>query len=513
VLIGALLTHSSALRGQANNTTPLPNTSTTIPETNPLPINLPTALQLAGVRPIDITVAAQRTQIAAAELQKANLYWLPTLYIGADYQRHDGQIQDVAGRVFTTSRSSVFVGAGPVLSFGVTDAIYGPLAARQVLQAARANEQTAANNNMLAVAENYFVVQQSRGELAGAQEALRRSEDLIRRIDQLAGDREVGGLIAPVESNRARTELARRRESVEFAQEYWQTASAEMARLLRLAPTDLVSPVEPPQLEVTLIDLNRSIDELVPIGLTNRPELAAQQALVQATLARLRQERIRPLVPSIILRPANTSPSNLLAGGVFGGGINDNVSNFGARGDFDAQLVWEFQNLGLGNRAQTNIRRGENQLAVLELFRIQDRVAAEVTQAHAQAIRSAQRVRHAEMGVREAVESANKNLAGVSQTRPVGGTMVLLIRPQEAVASVQALAQAYTDYYRAVADANRAQFRLYRALGQPAQCVSPTETTPLTHSPVSTSPPAAIAPVSHVEWKPVSTSQPAVPNP
>jgi hypothetical protein len=34
---------------------------------------------------------------------------------------------------------------------------------------------------------------------------------------------------------------------------------------------------------------------------------------------------------------------------------------------------------------------------------------------------------------------------------------------------VQALAQAYIDYYGAVADANRAQFRLYRALGQPAQ--------------------------------------------
>jgi hypothetical protein len=31
------------------------------------------------------------------------------------------------------------------------------------------------------------------------------------------------------------------------------------------------------------------------------------------------------------------------------------------------------------------------------------------------------------------------------------------------------LAQAYTDYYGAVADFNRAQFRLYRALAYPAQ--------------------------------------------
>jgi hypothetical protein len=37
------------------------------------------------------------------------------------------------------------------------------------------------------------------------------------------------------------------------------------------------------------------------------------------------------------------------------------------------------------------------------------------------------------------------------------------------VAAVQALGQAYSDYYAAVADYNRGQFRLYRALGQPAQ--------------------------------------------
>ena len=46
---------------------------------------------------------------------------------------------------------------------------------------------------------------------------------------------------------------------------------------------------------------------------------------------------------------------------------------------------------------------------------------------------------------------------------------MLVFRPQEAVAAVAALDQAYRDYYAAVADPNRAQFRLYRALGHPAQ--------------------------------------------
>jgi hypothetical protein len=72
-----------------------------------------------------------------------------------------------------------------------------------------------------------------------------------------------------------------------------------------------------------------------------------------------------------------------------------------------------------------------------------------------------------------AVETADKNLKGlVPGKRGPGGELVLLIRPQEAVAAVTALDQAYRDYYAAVADQNRAQFQLYRALGHPAQCLA-----------------------------------------
>ena len=38
--------------------------------------------------------------------------------------------------------------------------------------------------------------------------------------------------------------------------------------------------------------------------------------------------------------------------------------------------------------------------------------------------------------------------------------------------AVAALDQAYRDYYAAVGDHNRAQFRLYRALGHPAECLA-----------------------------------------
>jgi outer membrane protein TolC len=436
----------------------------------PLPINLPTALQLAGSGPIDIAVASERIRVAAAQLDRADVLWLPTVYLGGDYYRHDGQIQETPGNVFGTSRTSLMAGAGPSAVFAITDALFEPLAARQVLRARQADLQTAANDSLLAVAESYFTVQQARGELAGAEDAVKQAEELVRRADKLAP-----GLVPPVEATRARTEASRRRQARDAAREHWRTASAELNRLLRLDPATLVQPLEPPHLRVTLLEGAYKVDDLIPIALINRPELASQQALVQATLAKLREERLRPLIPSVLLRGASTPVTGTLAGGVYGGGRNDNMSNFSARSDFDLQVLWEFQNLGFGNRARVRERRAENQVSILELFRLQDRVAAEVAQAHAQVISADARAAEAEKELKDALESMEKNFEGLSQTKRLGGdVLILVIRPAEVLAAVQALAQAYTDYYSAVADANRAQFRLYRALGHPAELITQT---------------------------------------
>jgi outer membrane protein TolC len=430
-----------------------------------LPINLPTALELAHVRPLDIALAALRERIAVADLDRARALWLPTIYVGGDYFRHDGRLQDVAGNVFDTSKGALMAGAGPSMIFAVSDAIFAPLAARQVVRARQAEVQAASNDSLLAVAEAYFNVQQARGDLAGATDAARQAEELLRRTEGLAES-----VAAPIETLRARTELAHRRQALDLARERWRLASADLARILRLDPDAVVVPLEPPHLQVTLVGTDKPVDDLIPVALMNRPELAAQQALVQATLERMRGERLRPLVPSVLLRGASTNPAGTLGGGVFGGGLNDSLNHFGARGDLDLQVLWQLDNLGLANRARTDARRAEHELALLDALRVQERVAAEVVQAHAQAQSAASRVGLAQAGLRDAVESVQKNFEGMSITkRPGGNVILLLIRPQEVAASIQALAQAYADYFAAIADFNRAQFRLYRALGQPAQ--------------------------------------------
>jgi outer membrane protein TolC len=468
---------TAGLRGQqtdqkqAASTSTLPAVPPVQPEHRPLPINLPAALQLANVRAVDIAIAAERVQVATALLEQAEVLWLPTITVGGDYNRHDGRNQDTTGRVFDNSRSSMMFGAGTGIGsaaiLNVGEAIFAPLAARQQVRARQADLQTASNDTLVAVSDAYFNVQQARGELAGAAETTRRTEELVRRTNKLSPK-----ILPDVEVFRAEAELARRRQAELLARERWLTASAELLRVLRLDPAAQVEPLEPPQLLVELIDVHKPVDDLIPIALTYRPELASQQAQVQATLTLLKQERLRPLIPSVLLRGFSTPVTGTLATGVFAGGQGETIGHPGWRGDIDLQVLWQLDNLGFGNKARVHQRDAERHLAILELFRIQDRVAAEVVEAHARAQLAAQRVALAAKEVEWAVKSIDKNLILLGQTKGVGDLVVTLVRPQEAVAAVQALAQAYLDHYTAVADANRAQFRLYRALGKPAQCLA-----------------------------------------
>ena len=226
--------------------------------------------------------------------------------------------------------------------------------------------------------------------------------------------------------------------------------------------------------------------------MTNRPELATQQAVVQATLVRLRQERMRPLIPSLVLT-SNATPDGLLGAGVYGTGQNS-LNHWSGRSDWDAEVVWQFKNLGFGNRGLVTQRRGEQRQALVELFRIQDQVAEEVAQAKAQVEAAAVQVGRAEAEVKSGLASYTGNLRGLGETVRAGQLLQLINRPQEVVAALQQLQQAYLDYYTSANEYNRAQFRLFRALGYPAQELACSGSLG-TVMPVDPSRPAPLAPV------------------
>jgi outer membrane protein TolC len=456
----------------------------------PLPVNLATALRLADARPLVVVAAQVSSFVAQAQLERARVLWVPTLNTGFDYYRHDGGSQNIqTGNLEVQSTNFFYAGGGGTLIVATTDAIFTPLAARQVLNARRANVQAAKNDAMLSTSEAYFNVHQQRGTYAGALDALARGRDLVRRINSLGQN-----LVPEAETDRAKNLVAVLEQEATTARERWRVASVNLTRVLRLDPTAVIVPLEPDHLQITVVDPNRCVDDLIAIGLTNRPELALSQALVQATLARLRQEKMRPLLPSVLITGFQT-PEFLFNGGIFGTGPNSKLNQWDGRVDLSYQLVWQLENMGLGTRARIREAQGTQAQAIVELFKVQDQVAAEVAEAEARLESARDRVGQADRSLREALITFDANLRGLSQTTRFEDILVLVYRPQEVVVALEHLKAAYDEFFGTVADYNRSEFQLYHALGYPAQglaCAQP----PGDIVPVNTARPNYMPPVA-----------------
>jgi outer membrane protein TolC len=179
--------------------------------------------------------------------------------------------------------------------------------------------------------------------------------------------------------------------------------------------------------------------------------LAEHQALVTATLERLRQEQWRPWFPTLQV--------GVSAGG-FGGGQGSSFGDFGGRTDFDAVLVWELRNLGFGNRALQRERTSQHLQAHLAAEQVRDTIASQIARAYYQVQFRQRQIEASGTQVKAAAEAVPLNFKGIT-----GGEL----RAIEGQQAVQTLAFARSQYLAAVIDYNRAQFQLLRALGLPPE--------------------------------------------
>ena len=333
---------------------------TLIPGRNIEPIDLISALRLAGERDLDIAIAQQRIDQSLANLMKARVLWLPSLFLGPTYYRADGQVQTVTGQVVNVNRSSLFLGGTATLanafpapaagtgypqlnSMGsvlrISDSIFEPLAARRVVDANRAGLRASTNDALLEVAEAYLDLQQVSGQLAIFREAAANAETLAN----ITASYNKAGQGLEADYRRALAEFKHQRKNIQDASGRLLVASTNLTRLLVLDARLVVAPVEPAETVLCLIPDDVDLNDLLVQALQNRPELAQSQQLVQAAIVRLKQARLRPFIPSV---------AATYGGGGLGGGPGLVLRQLLApRGDFIASVFWEAQNLGFGDFA------------------------------------------------------------------------------------------------------------------------------------------------------------------
>ncbi len=461
------------------------------------PINLATALRLSDARPLIVAAAQASVWVAEAQLTRAKVLWVPTLTLGGDYIRHDGGGPDFNKGVLTSPSVNYFYAGGglDVSNSGLfqfinlTDAFFEPLVAQRVLNSRQWDIQTAKNDALLLTADTYFRVHQHRGMYAGALYCVERGRNLVQQIASLSDE-----LVSKFELERARNLLADLEQQAVSARQAWRVQSANLTRVLRLNPLAVVVPLEHDHLQLTLIDPAQSLPDLQKIALTNRPELASQRELVQAAAERISREKFRPLLPIVIIGGFQNPGGMMTQAGIFGLGPNSSLNQWAGRDDVSLQLVWQFDAFGIGNLARIKEQRGGQSETFVRLYKIQDKVAAEVTEAQANLQSAAARVSQADRSLRTAIIAYNGNVEGLRNTTRYGDVLVLIYRPQEVVYALRLMKLAFDEYFTTVAEYNRAEFELFHALGYPANVITYLRS-PGNIEPVDTERPAYLPPV------------------
>ena len=428
-----------------------------------LVIDFETALRLAESQNPRMALSREIVCEALAQHKAAKALWLPSLAAGSNYHLHSGVVQTSYGQIRQLNQQSIYVGGGAgtlgtqtvnipaVRFFGhMGDIFYSPLAAGQMVTV-RAYESHAVDNlTLLDVADRFLtlVAAEARREVlqVSLQEVaeIERAQKVFARVGQ--------GRDA--DYHRARADRLLLQLEEQQSQEETAVAAADLSRLLHLDPSvRLVTPAGPIEL-LNLVDENSDIESLVGQALHLRPEVTSRSAEIGAAEYRLQNERMRPWLPLISVG---------FSGGAFGGGsdrqdlgVPSFYSTTAGRTDFDVWAIWTVQNLGVGNHARQGIQKAEREQAIFQRALALAQIRREVTELHAQV-----RARHRTISVTWKQLSAAERGAQEELLRTRSGEAL----PLESLNSVLRLASTRLQLLSAVIEYNRAELKLFVALG------------------------------------------------
>jgi outer membrane protein TolC len=414
-------------------------------------IDFPTALRLASAQNYKIAVAMEKIAEASAQVDQSKVLLLPTVAVGASYNRHEGQIQETNGNVLNVNRSSRYaglgtgaVGAGTIQIPGVSlivdleDAFFEPLAARQNALAAKAGARAVTNQVLLDVSISYYELVHAKAALAIAEETLQNASYLAKLTESFA---KTGEGLESDKERAAVEELLRERE-LQKAHELFQVQSVRLTELLHLDAKIQLDPSDKDVVPIHIVPADRSLSDLTDAALLNHPEVKQRQALVDRAFERFRQIKLGPLIPKVALD---------FSAGNFGG----ESSHSGGRSDYAAMIYWQFN---FGDEAHTREQRSVYQQARLERLGAIDRIASEVAQAYAHVESLGKQISLSASAVERALRSLQLNRARIYEKQGL---------PIEVLQAIQSLETTRRLYLDTVIDYNQAQFRLYTALGQP----------------------------------------------
>lgn len=464
-----------AAKAPAPKTAPEPPPGTIL-KPGEYPIDLATALRLAGAENPELLLARQRITEAVAGRQLAAAQALPNLNVGTNFAAHRGVLQQSNGNVLKVDRDSLYVGLGagtvgagtvniPGLNYNLNIGAgwYGLLTARQRVTTTAAAANAVRNDVLLRTYLAYLDLLRADARRAIAAQNRGEAVELARLTDAYAK----AGQGRKADADRAAVELRRRDAELTQSEADTLAASARLCQLLNLDPSTRLKPVDGWAVPAPLVPNPTPLPDLLAVAMMQRPELAARRSEVRETLYQLSLAKVLPFSPNVIL--------GFSAGG-FGGGsdlvntppgvvqpngdrvVASRFGNLDGRSDFDAAVFLTFRNLGVGNVAQiraADSRVKQSQLRELETLNL---VRAQVAESHARVAARFLQIDAAEKAVKSSSDAFDEDL-----TRIKAGAGL----PLEVIDSLRLLNRSRFEYLDSIIDYNRAQIQLWVAVGQP----------------------------------------------
>jgi outer membrane protein TolC len=408
------------------------------------PIDLSTTLQLAGAQNLDVQIARERLAEAQANRQSAVERFFPWMTAGAGYHRRDGVAQAVpAGTISDAHYQSYSPGAALTAQMDLGDAIYKSLASKQLVKASDQALEAQRQDTTLNAAQGYFDLAKAATLVEVAREALGTSRDYQQQLHVAVSS----GIAFKGDELRVRSQTEHYEIVLRQALERQRVAAAELAVVLHLDSQVELVPRDTGLAPITLFATNSAMDALVAQALSTRPELKQSQALLSAARAAKNEVVYGPLIPSVGAQAF---------GGGLGGGPDSGPSNLGAEADYLVGLNWRIGPGGLFDSGRVNASKAQLAAVKLGEAKLKDTITSQV-------VVSITRVQ----SLWSQIALAERNLATTTETlrltreRKQYGVGIVL----EDIQAQQDLTQARSAYFTALAEYNKAQYALNKAVG------------------------------------------------
>jgi outer membrane protein TolC len=436
---------------------PQPVPPATLPEPNPpaapaeappkkvLPVSLDTVFRLAQDQNLQVQKAREQVNGANAQLDVAQLGWLPQVYVGPSWYRHEGGIQNEDGTLTHSSFGAIFAGLELNGELDLRQYAFEKVKAERDVWQQKGELSRITTETLQEASDTYLDLLHARSEELLARQEIGRQEELLQFVRGL--DERPTAEVATVEAD-----LEGYRQLAQHMVQLQHAASARLVYLLGLDPCTELIPVDDHLQAFELIDANVPACDLVARALAAGPgirELEGMLGLLQNAIAQANGPS--RLLPTFGVR---------MAEGAFGAGPGANLA-WDNRWDLNLQARWDLTGL-VTAKASQHAAESKLQQTRLSLQDLRGKLASGVEASRDEVLRSREQLELARRRIASSLDAYRIN----NSVRKEPEDKKPIIR--ELVQNIRMLREAEHEYLETLSAYDKAQVRLILLLGPTA---------------------------------------------